>query len=115
MDNKKEICDYLRKNHTGREKAVYSRELERLFNLNGRSLRRRISSLRQDGYPICSDGSGYYYAENQREINATVSRLNEFVTGVCNARTGLLFSTVAQPGAEIEITIRVNGGEMSHA
>ena len=112
MIQKEEICEYLRKSHTGQKNAVSSKELERLFSLNGRSLRRRISSLRQAGYPICSDKNGYYYAENQREINATVSRLNELVTGVSNARTGLLFSSIAQPETEIEIKIRVSGGDV---
>lgn len=115
MTQRKEICEYLKKNHTGKDRAVYSRELERLFHLTDRSVRRRISSLRQEGYPICSDGTGYYYAENQHEINATVSRLNELVTGLSNARTGLLFSSVTEPSAEIEIKIKVNGGVPANA
>ena len=40
--------------------------------MNGRNLRRKINRLRQDGVPICSDRSGYYFAANQEEVNATV-------------------------------------------
>ena len=69
MDKKTAICQYLKKYHTGGERAVYSRELQRLFSIDGRGLRRKINSLRQDGYPICSDERGYYYADNQDEIN----------------------------------------------
>ena len=94
MDKKKAICEYLRKNHVGKEKAIHSKELEKLFMLDGRNIRRKISSLRQDGFPICSDESGYYYADNQKEINNTVCRLNELVTKVSNARTGLLFASI---------------------
>lgn len=61
MDKKTAICLFLRRYHTGRERAIYSRELERLFAIDGRSLRRKISSLRQEGYPICSGETGYYY------------------------------------------------------
>ena len=61
MDRKDEINEYLKKNHTGSEKAVFSEELERLFSMNGRTVRRLISSLRQDGHPICSSRKGYYY------------------------------------------------------
>ena len=59
MDKKKAICEYLRKNHIGKGNAIHSKELEKLFMLDGRNIRRKISSLRQDGFPICSDESGY--------------------------------------------------------
>lgn len=94
MDKKKAICEYLRKNHIGKENAIHSKELEKLFLLDGRNIRRKISALRQDGFPICSDETGYYYADNQKEINTTVYRLNELVTKVSNARTGLLFASI---------------------
>ncbi len=104
-DKKKAICEYLRKFHRGRDKAVYSRELQHIFNLDGRNIRRNISKLRQDGYPICSDDSGYYYADSQSEINATVGRLNGLVTSVSNARSGLLFASTTRP---VEITIKLS-------
>ena len=34
MDKKKAICEYLRKNHVGKEKAIHSKELEKLFILS---------------------------------------------------------------------------------
>lgn len=108
MDKKKAICEYLRKHHIGRENAIHSKELEKLFMLDGRNIRRKISALRQDGFPICSDETGYYYADSQKEINTTVCRLNELVTKVSNARTGLLFSSVLGSDAKtIEVTIKV--------
>ena len=61
MDRKKAICEYLRQNHIGKEKAIHSKELEKLFMLDGRNIRRKISALRQDGFPICSDETGYCY------------------------------------------------------
>jgi len=94
MDKRAAICNYLKKYHTGKDNAVYSRELERLFSLDGRTLRRKISSMRQDGYPICSGETGYYYAENQKEINAMICRLNMMVTKISNARTGMLYASV---------------------
>ena len=109
MDRKEEINEYLKKNHMGSEKAVFSEELERLFSMNGRTVRRLISSLRQDGHPICSSCKGYYYAKTQEEINRTVSRLNELVTGVSNARTGLLTARIQKPAPAVEITIRIRG------
>ena len=51
---------------------------------------------------------GYYYADNQKEINTTVCRLNELVTKVSNARTGLLFASILGENAQtVEVTIKV--------
>ena len=108
MEKQKELLEHLKQNHTGRDKAVCSKELERLFSLNGRTIRRIISSLRQDGNPICSNGKGYYFARTQDEINETVSRLNGLVTGVSNARTGLLYAKIV-PDTAVEIVIRFGG------
>ena len=106
MDKRTAICEYLRKHHTGKSKAVYSRELQRLFCIDGRNLRRKISSLRRDGFPICSDETGYYYADNQKEINATVCRMNELVTTISNARTGLLFASVL-PDRVVTVEVKI--------
>lgn len=108
-----ELCEYLREYHTGKDKAVHSRELERLFCMDDRTIRRKISKLRQAGCPICSDAAGYYYASDQEEINATVGRLNELITKVSNARTGLLYApnpeSSEQYTVEVKITIRQEG------
>ena len=109
MEKEKEMCLFLKENHTGRENAVLSRELERRFAINGRALRRIISKLRQDGYPICSDCRGYYYARTQDEVNHTVSRLNELVTGVSNSRTGLLYAKVLPEEMGLEVVIMIGG------
>ena len=47
MDKKKAICEYLRKNHIGKENAIHSKELEKLFLLDGRNIRRKISTSRR--------------------------------------------------------------------
>ena len=111
MDKKSAICMYLKNNHTGKSRAIHSRDLQRLFSIDGRTLRRKISALRQDGYPICSDETGYYYADNQMEINNTVCRLNGLVTQISNARTGLLFAPIFPVPVNVEITVCVSGGE----
>ena len=110
MDKKATICAYLKEHHTGKSRAILSRDLQRLFSIDGRNLRRKISALRQDGCPICSDESGYYYADNQKEINNTVYRLNGLVTKVSNARTGLLFSSIFPASVNVEITVLMDGG-----
>lgn len=107
MDKQTALCHYLRQYHTGMGNAVYSRELERLFSIDGRNLRRKISALRMEGFPICSGDTGYYFADSQEEINATVARLNELVTKVSNSRNGLLCAH-AMPAMQVDITIHID-------
>ena len=107
MDKRTAICEYLKKHHTGKDKAILSRELEKLFCIDGRNLRRKISSLRKDGVPICSDETGYYYAESQKEINATICRLNTLVTKISNARTGMLYASVLSD-EPVSVSIRIS-------
>ena len=111
-DKKSAILDHLRKHHIGMRNAVHSAELERLFSLDDRAVRRKISALRKEGYPICSGDMGYYYAENQKDINSTVGRLNDLMTGVSDARTGLLFSRFPEPVMTVRVTVMMNGGEL---
>ncbi len=111
-DKKSAILDCLKRHHTGKRNAVHSAELEQLFSLDDRAVRRKISALRKEGYPICSGDMGYYYAENQKEINSTVGRLNDLMTGVSDARTGLMFAKFPEPVMTVRITVRMNGGEL---
>lgn len=96
MDKLSEVCEYLKRNHTGKQNAVHSKELERRFSMTGRSLRRRIFKLRQDGHPICASEDGYYYAEKQSEINETVGWLDELVAKISNSREGLIQSRIEE-------------------
>ena len=110
--NKKDaILEYLKKYHCGRRNAVHSKELQEIFKLDDRAVRRKISALRQEGHPICSGDMGYYYAESQKEINSTVNRLNDLVTGVANARTGLLYAQVMDPVMTVKVTLNMAGGD----
>ena len=106
MDKRTEIGLYLKDYHTGSHKSIHSRELQRLFQIDGRNLRRKINRLRQDGVPICSDNTGYYYAETEQEVRDTVFRLNELSTKICRAKDGLISGTNGD-AIVLEITIRV--------
>ncbi len=97
LDKKSAICRYLYKYHRGKSKAIYSKEIESIFCIGGRSLRRIISLLRQDGYPICSDETGYYYAKTQKEINETVGRLSGLSHKISVARNGMLSAKIKNP------------------
>lgn len=96
LSHQVEICRYLLENHGGRSRAVHSKELQRLFSLSDRSLRRRINALRQDGFLICSDQNGYYYADDTREAVAMVRRLSK-VADMFERVGAKMLSTVEEP------------------
>ncbi len=58
--------------------------------MKGTEIRRIVNSLRCKGEPICSDLDGYYYADNQLEINATIAQLSSRIQKIAQARDGLL-------------------------
>ena len=57
--------------------------------------------------PFAATNGGYYYADSQEEINGTVCRLNQMVTKVSNARTGLLYASIQDGGVTVEVSVTV--------
>ncbi len=88
----KALCEHLKKYHRGQENAASSRELEAVFHIKGRDLRRAVNRLRCDGWPICSGESGYFYAARQSEVRATVAQLTGRISKIAAAKNGLLKS-----------------------
>lgn len=93
-ETERNLLFFLQTLHCGRKSAISSRIIEKQFCMKGTEVRKTINNLRSEGYPICSDTIGYYYAANQAEINNTISQLNSRITKISNARNGLLCSTV---------------------
>lgn len=89
-DMEEAFCEYLAKNFRGANNPVSSKTLEIVFHVKGTEIRRMVNSLRCKGEPICSDMDGYYFADNQYEINATIAQLSSRIQKIANARDGLL-------------------------
>ena len=94
----KALCEYLKKYRRGQENAASSRELEAAFHVKGTELRRAVNRLRCDGYPICSDATGYFYAARQSEVRATVAQLTGRISKIAAATKGVLKSYEEQEG-----------------
>ena len=84
------FCEYLSKYYRGSNNPVSSKTLETVFYVKGAEIRRMVNSLRCKGKPICSDLDGYFYADNQHEINATIAQLSSRIHKIAQARDGLL-------------------------
>ena len=59
----------------GRANAVHLKELERLNNLDSRTMRKIIELIRREGVCICSDNAGYYYPETAEEVARYIKRV----------------------------------------
>ena len=94
----KALCEHLKKYHQGQESAASSKELEAAFHVKGTELRRAVNRLRCDGWPICSDATGYFYAVRQSEIQATVAQLTGRISKIAAATKGLLKSYEEKEG-----------------
>lgn len=86
----KVLCEYLKNNHAGRENVVSSKTLEAVLYIKNREIRRCVNILRCNGFPICSDENGYYYASMQQEIDDSIALLNNLITKISSAKNGLL-------------------------
>ena len=85
----KTLLNCLKRRHRGKSKAVKSHILEARFDITGKELRDIVNALRREAHPICSDESGYYYAETVQEIAATVHQLYSRIAGIAAAHDGL--------------------------
>ena len=64
---------FMMKEHTGKDNAITSRELEAIFHCKGTKIRETVNELRCRGTPICSCGTGYYYSEAAEDIHETIA------------------------------------------
>ena len=94
----KALCEYLKQYRRGQESAASSKELEAVFHVKGTELRRVVNRLRCDGWPICSDATGYFYAARQSEVRATVAQLTGRISKIAAATKGLLKSYEEKEG-----------------
>ena len=80
---------FMMKEHTGKDNAITSRELEAIFHCKGTKIRETVNELRCRGTPICSCGTGYYYSEAAEDIHETIAHLNGRVKKMKAAEDGM--------------------------
>lgn len=87
------LSTLLKKYHTGAEHAVTGKELELSMGLRRQTIQKEIRRLRQSGVPICSSGTGYFYAETRQDIAETVAWLNRRINTMVQTQSLLLGTT----------------------
>ena len=84
-----QMLEYLKDHHFSENVAVKSRDLRLLFNLTDKQVRVVVSQLRQEGEPVCSSSSGYWYSTDPDDIEKTLHRLEAQVENMDISITGL--------------------------
>ena len=69
------LLDTLQFYYVGRKKQIKSSDLARLFGLESKQIQELVHTLRLEGYPICGDHDGYFYASCNAEIEDTAKWL----------------------------------------
>jgi biotin operon repressor len=80
------IIEYI-KSHKG--VPVSSTNLSEAFGKSGFDIRKVINTARSEGCPICSCHKGYYYSENEEEVEKTITSLKHRIESIQNAISGL--------------------------
>ena len=81
--------NYMQNEHTGRENAIKSKALERIFRCKGKEIRHMVNELRCLGVPICSCNQGYFYSTNASDIRDTISHLAGRASKIIAAHDGM--------------------------
>lgn len=89
MTVKMKIIDYLKDYHVGADNALLGSRLCSIFGLASSLLRKSINELRVEGYPVCSDSNGYFYAGCPEEIDITIAHLASRSREMDYAKEGL--------------------------
>lgn len=100
--NEEAFVEYLRKFHLGESNAVNASRLTAWGSK--RQIRLMVNKLRGEAIPICSGNTGYYYAENERELTRTMNYLESHANQVMKAVNGLqsAFRTLTTRDGESE-------------
>ncbi|MFT9078059.1 hypothetical protein [Ethanoligenens sp.] len=83
------VLAFLKEYHVGFGNEIASRELERSLHIKGQTLREIVNSLRCNGYPICSNQNGYFYASALMDVQKTINQLSHRIQRMGKAREGL--------------------------
>jgi len=89
MTVKKKILNYLREHHVGADNALLGKRHGSIFGLTNLLLRKNINGLRVEGYPVCSDSNGYFYAGCPEEIDVSIAHLASRSREMARAKEGL--------------------------
>ncbi|MGL5460776.1 MAG: hypothetical protein ACRDBY_14260 [Cetobacterium sp.] len=73
-DTKELVLNYLR-NNSKKGNEITGRKLSFILNIKHSSIRLAVHKLRVEGYPICSNKSGYFYSLNLNDVKELIEKI----------------------------------------
>lgn len=73
----------------GEENAISSRQIQKVFGLNQRELRRIVETCRRKGVYILASDQGYFFPKDVSEIRRFIKRENSRIKNQCISITPL--------------------------
>lgn len=89
MNSYIQVIDYIVRNAKERQNAIIGSTIGNRFGISSVKVRAYVNEARQNGYPICSCGNGYYYSTKKKDIDDTIRHLKGRVAKVELAIDGL--------------------------
>nr|WP_326183631.1 hypothetical protein [uncultured Oscillibacter sp.] len=86
---KEALKNCLYSGHRGRSKAISGDSLRRELHMTEKEMRKCVNRLRREGVPICSDQTGYFYAQSADEVLTTIQFLLKMRQGLESAIMGM--------------------------
>ena len=84
------FLEYMKQNHRGKRNSASSVYLQNELGVSGRTIRRLVNQLRNNGLPICSDENGYYYATDKSELICCIHQMSSRMKEIAKAKNGLV-------------------------
>lgn len=78
-------ADFLAVLKAGEENAISSRQIQKVFGLNQRELRRIVETCRRKGVYILASDQGYFYPASKDELQRFIRRESNRVKNQCIA------------------------------
>ena len=83
----KAFFEYMKRHHSGREKAIISKEI---FGWGTkRELRLTTHRLRVACYPLCFSNKGLFVAATINEVRSTYRRVDSYIKSLTEVKEGL--------------------------
>lgn len=73
----------------GENNRITSKEISKIADIDGATIRHIVNDSRANFIPIASDKKGYFIAETPNELDHTIAQINSRIHKMIQAREGL--------------------------
>jgi len=83
------ITRYIQEHSNGRSHPISGSSISSALGISGIKVREMVNTARCNGSPICSNGCGYYIAQDKEEVQRTMDSMRGRIAAMTKALNGL--------------------------